>query len=102
MNATDQRDRHTAVTQVRADVETVLDGFDEKLKRFADSNGIAIQGAIGTCCAYADDATLKVGGICDERWAASSRNIQRLGADHQRFVHMTFWQRLCWFFAGRV
>ena len=95
MNATEQRQRHTAVTRLAGEVETVLDDYSKR-------TGDGIKAAISTCCAYTDDAALKVRGICDARDAQTRRDFSRISTSHYGFIGMTFWQRWRWLFTGRV
>jgi len=95
MNGTEQRARHTAVTQLAGDVETVLDDYSKR-------TGEGIRTAVATCCAYTDEAATRLSVSCDQRHERTRRDITRIELSHYGFIGLTFWQRVRWLLTGRV
>ena len=94
MNPREQRTRHTAVTRLAGDMETVLEGF-------ADASNKAMNVLAHDGFTYTDEQceTLRV--CCQERWDATCEAQKRIIDRAAAFQSRGFLDRLRWLILGQ-
>jgi hypothetical protein len=94
MNPQQQRERRTAVTQLAANVDIVLEDF-------ARATTTGFQEFAKTSRGYTDDAVKAATTTCDERWADTWQTDKKLADRLHAFEHMTFRERFRWLLLGK-